>query len=119
MSGRPRHDGRTDSGEVSEEPGEARSRHQDARAALRAPGRRDEPAADQAPADRQVRDPVSGITPAESGQLGGKADRDGYRQDQEPALHRTFKPIMAASAFPDSSLFGMNPRAGVCRRRGP
>lgn len=41
------------------------------------------------------------------------APRDGCRQEQEPALHRTVKPIRAASAFPDSSLFEMNPRADV------
>ena len=111
MSSRPRHDAHADSGEVPEEPGEARGRHQDTRAALRAPDRRDEPAADQAPADSQIRDPVAGITPAVSAPLRGQADRGGYRQDQEPALHRTPKPIRAASAFPDNSLFEMNPRA--------
>ena len=113
MSGHPRHDAHADSGEVSEEPGEARGRHQDTRAALRALGRRDQPAADQVPADRQIRDPVPGVAPAVSGLLGGQAQRDGHRQDQEPALHRAFKPIRAASAVPDSSLFEMNPRADV------
>jgi hypothetical protein len=119
MSGRPRHDGHADSGEVSEEPGEARGRHQDTGTTLRVPYRRDDSAADQAPADSQVRNPVPGVAPAESGLLGGQAEHDGYREDQEPALHRTFKPIRAASAVPDSSLFEMNPRADVCRRRGP
>src|SRR5580692_12974242 len=113
MSGHPRHDAYANSGEVPEEPGEARGRHQNTRAALRAPDRRDEPAADQAPADRQIRDPVPGITPAVSAPLRSQTDRGGYGQDQEPALHRTLKPIRAASAFPESSLFEMNPRADV------
>ena len=113
MSSRPRDDAHADSGEVPEEPGEARGRHQDTRTTLRAPSRRDEPAADQAPADRQIRDPVTGIAPAVSAPLGSQADRGGSWQDQEPALHRTLKPTRAASAFPDSSLFEMNPRAVV------
>ena len=103
-----------DSSEVPEEPTEACCCHEQAGATLWPPVRRDEPARDENPADRQVGDPVARIVPPELDSLGRKSDGGADRpKEQAGSPHHLTHPTSSASAAPDSRLLGMNPRALV------
>ncbi len=116
---RPCHQRDTDLREVPQEPGEASRRHQRTGAALRSPGRSDEPTANEGPPDHQIGDPVALIAPSKPDPLGGEAEHTAGQPDKTKPPHRLPQPTNAASASPDSPALGMNPRAGVWWSRGP
>src|SRR5215218_5737600 len=108
-----------DLGEVAEEPGEAGCHHQPADAALRTLPGSNQSAADEGPADGQVWDPQNRLAPADANPLGGRSERDAGQCDQAESQRCRVQLTSAASASPESALFGMKPRAGTVWTRGP